>query len=258
MSEYPNPVLETLLNHKSIRNYKDKSPSDETIETIVRAGQQAPFVSQLYSILLTRKGNLPFGAPLLFTICVDIHKLEKIMNERNWEVETNDLSLLLFGFEDASLMAENMVIAGESMGLGSCFLGETPYYAEKIKEEYELPDKVFPLVQLAMGYPEEDKPTRPRYPLDFTLFEDEYPEFDEDQINRAMDMMDEGYMNQDYYKENDAKIPLQNDKEDEYTYENYSWTEHISRKWGQWHKNPEEILGQFRKCGFEICPDKKS
>lgn len=257
MSEYPNPVVKTLLNHKSIRSYRDKSPSDETIETIVRAGQQAPFVSQLYSILFTRKGSLPFGAPLLFTICVDIHKLETIMNERDWELETNDLSMLLFGFEDASLMAENMIIAGESMGLGSCFLGEAPYYVEKIIEDYDLPEKVFPLVQLAMGYPNEDKPTRPRYPLDFTLFEDEYPEFDEDQIKQAMESMDEGYINQDYYKENDAKIPLQGDEEDKYTYENYGWTEHISRKWGQWHKDPEEILEKFSKCGFDICPDRE-
>ncbi len=258
MSKYPNSVIETLLNHKSIRNYKNETPSDDTVETIVRSAQQAPFVSQLYSILLTRKGSLPLGAPLLFTICVDIHKLEIIMNERNWELVTNDLSILLFGFEDASLMAENMVIAGESMGLGSCFLGETPYYAKNIKEEYELPDKVFPLVQLAMGYPDEDKPTRPRYPLDFVLFEDEYPEFNDDQVDRAMERMDEGFMKRDYYEENDAKISLHGGEEDGYTYDNYGWTEHISRKWGQWHKDPEKILEQFRKCGFDICPDEKS
>lgn len=41
-----NPVIQTLLNHKSIRKYKDKMPSDEVIKTIVRAGQQAPFASQ--------------------------------------------------------------------------------------------------------------------------------------------------------------------------------------------------------------------
>ncbi|MEF8836518.1 MAG: hypothetical protein V5A87_01505 [Candidatus Bipolaricaulota bacterium] len=56
MTEYPNPVLETLLNHKSIRNYRDKTPSDETIVTIVCTGQHAPFVTQMYSILLTRRG----------------------------------------------------------------------------------------------------------------------------------------------------------------------------------------------------------
>ena len=62
-------------------------------------------------------------------------------------------------------------------------------------------------------------------------------------------------MDQDYYEENDAKIPLESEEEDSYTYENYGWTEHISRKWGQWHTEPGEILEKFRKCGFEICPE---
>jgi len=73
-------------------------------------------------------------------------------------------------------MAENMVMAGESLGLGSCFLGAAPYRADKIAKKYQLPPRVFPMVQLAMGYPAENPPPRPRYPLEFTLFEDVYPE----------------------------------------------------------------------------------
>lgn len=250
MTKKDNVVIETLLNHKSIRIFKKEVPTDEVIKTIVRAGQQAPFASQMYSVLLSRKGKIPFGAPLLFTICVDIYKLEKIMNKRGWELVTNDLTLLLFGIQDAALMAQNMVIAGESMGLGSCFLGGAPYYAEKIIKEYNLPEKVFPLVQLVMGYPTEDKSTRPRYPLDFVLFEDEYPRFDDEQLERAMREMDEGYLNQDYYRDLNAKIAVQGKKADKFTYDNYSWTEHISRKWGQWFKKPDKILEQLNKCGF--------
>jgi len=47
-----NPVIKAMLNRKSIRKYTDEMPSDEVIETIVRAGQQAPFASQIYSLLL--------------------------------------------------------------------------------------------------------------------------------------------------------------------------------------------------------------
>ena len=250
-----NPVLQTMLNHKSVRNYQEKMPDEEAIEKIVRAGQQAPFVSQLYSILLARKGdknNIAFGAPLLFTLCVDIHKLKKVMEKRGWELVTNDISLLIFGIQDAAYLGQNMVTAAESLGLGTCFLGGAPYYADKIREEYELPDKVFPLVQLVMGYPAEEKPPRPRYPLDFVLFEDKYPEFSEEQLAEAMEVMDQGYLEQDYYRDLQAKIPLEEETEDEYSYENYSWTEHISRKWGQWHENPREILKQLSRCGFEL------
>jgi nitroreductase len=79
-----NTVVETLLNRKSIRRYTDESPSDEVIATIVRAGQQAPFAYQLCSLLLLRKKEQnPFQAPLLFTICVDAHQHEQIMAKRN-------------------------------------------------------------------------------------------------------------------------------------------------------------------------------
>ena len=246
-----NPVIQTMLNHKSVRKYTQQKPTDETIQTIVRAGQQAPFASQLYSVLLTRK-KAPFGAPLWFTICVDLYKLERFMKLRGWEVVTNDLSLLFFGIQDAAYMAENMVVAGESLGLFSCFLGNAPYRADKIARDFKLPPRVFPLVGLVMGYPAEEFPPRPRYPLSFTLFEDQYPEFTDEQVAEAMGVMDEGYLAQGYYLKQKAKIRLENGRKETFTYEDYSWTEHISRKWGQWYESPEELLEQLEKRGFTL------
>jgi len=252
-----NPIIETMLDRKSIRRYKNKPVPDDVIQAVVRAGQQAPFASQLYSILLCRKKRHAFGAPLLFTICVDIYKISRIMEKRNWQIVSNDLLLLVFGIQDATLMAENMVIAGESFGLGSCFLGAAPYMAEKIAKQYKLPPRVFPLVQLVMGYPAENPPTRPRYPLEFTLFEDAYPELTDEMIDRAMQQMDEGYLAQDYYRKAKCLIPLESDRPETFTYDTYSWTEHISRKWGQWHKSLEELLTQFEKRGFYIAGHRK-
>lgn len=248
-----NLAIQTILDHKSIRKYSDKPVSDDSVRTIVRTGQQAPFASQYYSVLLSRnRKRNPWKAPLLFTICVDSHKFERIMAKRNWKLVTNDLTLLFFGIEDAALMAENMVIAGRSLGLGSCFLGSAMYRADKIAEEYKLPPRVFPLVQLAMGYPAEDPPPRPRYPLDFTLFEDEYTELDDKRVSKAMKAMDEGYLAQDYYRKAKAKISLEGDRKETFTYDNYSWTEHICRKWGQWFPQPKELIEQLEKRGFYI------
>ncbi len=248
-----NPVLEKIFNRKSIRSYTDQEVTEEIFHTIVRAGQQAPFAYQLCSILLSRKREQnPFGAPLLFTICVDSQRFELIMERRGWKLAQNDLSLLLFGIQDAAYVAENMVIAAESMGMGSCFLGSTPYRAEEIIEKYALPKRVFPLVELAMGYPAEEPPVRPRYPLEFTLFEDRYPEFTEEQIREAMREMDEGYLAQDYYRRANYIIPLEEGKSETYTFGNYSWTEHISRKVGQWLRSPEELVDQLTKCGFDL------
>src|SRR5512146_955497 len=132
-----NPVVDAMMQRKSIRKYTDQQPTDEVIETIVRAGQQAPFAYQLGSVLLCRDRQAnPFHAPLLFTICVDLHRFERIMAKRGWKTGSNDLSLMVLGIQDASLMAENMVMAAESLGLGSCFLGAWPYHARKIRDEY--------------------------------------------------------------------------------------------------------------------------
>jgi nitroreductase len=248
-------VIETMLNRKSIRQYREDVPSDEVIATIVRAGQQAPFAHQMGSLLLSRNQERnPFKAPLLFTICVDSHRHERIMTKRNWRMVINDLSLLFFGIQDATLMAQNMVIAAESLGLGSCFLGAAPYRAKAIIEEYKLPARVFPLVQLAMGYPAEDPPPRPRYPMEFTLFEDEYPEFSDVLVEEAMAQMDDGYLAQDYYRRMNNMIPLEGDREETFTFDSYSWTEHISRKTGQWLPSPEALLDQLAECGFHVTP----
>jgi FMN reductase (NADPH) len=248
-----NPTIDHMLNRRSIRKYTDEQPSDEVLHTIVRAGQQAPFAYQFGSLLLSRDATEnPFHAPLLFTICVDSHRFELIMAQRNWQLGSNDLSLLILGVQDAALMAENMVVAAESLGLGSCFLGSIPYQAENIIRKYKLPKRILPLVGLTMGYPAEAPPPRPRYPMDFTLFQDEYPIFDDETIQKAMQVMDEGYLSQDYYRKANYIIPLQGDRQETYSFENYSWTEHISRKLGQWQKSPKGILAAFKKCGFNL------
>jgi len=250
-----NEITEVMMHRKSIRKYRDEIPSDEVIETIVRAGMQAPFASQLYSLLMSKSRKSYWGAPLLFTICVDCHKLKLFMDRRQWKQKTNDLFLLLLGFQDATLVAENMVIAAESLGLGSCFIGDAPYRADRIAQRYKLPPRVFPLVQLVMGYPDEAPPIRPRYPLDYVLFEDEYPVLSDEKINQAMDVMDTGYLDQDYYRNGKLMIPLEEGGQDTHTFDTYSWTEHISRKWGQWGGDLQEMLDQFSLRGFRITPD---
>jgi nitroreductase len=253
-----NQVIDTMLKRKSIRKYTDEKPTEEVVQAVVRAGQQAPFASQLCSVLLTRnRKGIPFKAPLLFTICVDLHRMELVMSKRGWQMVTNDLSMLFFGIQDASLMAENMVIAAESFGMGSCFLGAAPYIADKIARKYKLPPRVFPLVQLVMGYPAEDPPTRPRYPISFTLFEDEYPEPGEAEIDQAMKQMDDGYLAQEYYRKGKYKIRLEAGREETFTYDTYSWTEHISRKWGQWYESPAELLTQLSERGFKVGEEKE-
>jgi FMN reductase (NADPH) len=170
-----NAVIETIMKRASVRSYTDRMPSDEVIETVVRAGQQAPFAMQLCSTLLQKSGKFVWGAPLNFIILADVHRMQRILEKRGWTLQTNDLTLLLFAMQDAAYMAQNMVIAAQSLGLGSCYIGSAPMMAKKFIESCSLPPKVFPIVMLVMGYPAEETPTRPRYPLSVSLFEETYP-----------------------------------------------------------------------------------
>ncbi len=248
-----NPVIKALMAHRSIRRYTDVTPSDEVLETIVRAGQQAPFAYQLGSVLLSRKRERnPFNAPLFFTICVDAHRTELVLAQRGWKLASNDLHVLLFGMEDAVMLAQNMVVAAESLGLGTCYIGSAQYRSLAIAKECNLPERVFPIVGLAAGYPAEDPPVRPRYPLEFTLFEDRYPELDESSVKQAMQAMDEGYLAQDYYRRANVMIPLEEGRKESFTFDNYSWTEHVSRKLGQWSPSPDELLEQLAARGFNL------
>jgi hypothetical protein len=103
-----------------------------------------------------------------------------------------------------------------------------------------------------MGYPDEAPPTRPRYPLDFVLFDGEYPEFSDEQIEQSMKVMDDGYMDQNYYRDSNLMLNLKGGKKETFTFDTYGWTEHISRKWGQWFKPLDKMKRQFTKRGFKL------
>lgn len=247
---YPNETIELLLNHKSIRKYKKDVPSEEMIDLMVQASQQAAFAGQLGSILLSRDSSKhPFGAPLYFIFLIDIHRMELVMKKRGWKMKSSDEAMLMFGMQDASYMAQNLVVAAESLGLGTCYLGFVPFAAENLRKKYNLPERVFPMVGVTVGFPNESPAMRPRYPKNISFFEGKYPELTDEMIEAGMKQMDEGYLAQDYYKNLNAMIKLE-EKEESYNFATYSWTEHISRKWGQWLEDSEELLKPLRSCGF--------
>jgi nitroreductase len=247
-----NETIDLLMNRKSIREFTEQVPSEEEIVTIVRAGQQAPFAMQTGSLLIHRNPEKnAFKAPVQFTVLCDLHRMERVMEMRGWQRKASNIHSLFFAVQDAAYMAQNMVIAAESLGMGSCFIGAAPYMSETLRKDCSLPDQVFPLVILAMGYPAENPPVRPRYPMDFHLYEESYPELTEEMTSRAMEEMDSGYLQQNYYRNAGFMIPLSDSsREETFNFDNYSWTEHISRKMGLWSTDPAELFLQMRICGL--------
>ena len=236
-----NNVVDTIMHRASVRKFKDKSVPEEVVEEIVCAGQQAPFTGQMYSVVATADPQVheqlteSFGrlakAPLFMLICVDFNKLEKFIRSKGRINKADDLSMLFLGIQDASYFGQNMVLAAESLGLGSVFLGAAPWESDTLSEIFDLPERVYPLVGLVMGYPDESPPPRPRIPTEFVLHWDSYSELDEQDTDRALRVMDAGLLREGYYRKLNAKIPAGD--ADEISYDKYSWSEHVSRKYGQ-------------------------
>jgi len=178
-----------LLNRKSIRRFKDRPVPRDIVEKIVRAGQNAPTGGgqQAYSFILIsnnrkkrsimqaigRQGFME-EAPLWLMICVDWARFYRLCDALELDIEYGPLTQLYRGVMDAMLAAENMVIAAETLGLGSVFNGGVRNGLTKLAEILKLPRNVLPVVLLCIGYPDEEPPTRPRWPLEVVLHENEY------------------------------------------------------------------------------------
>ncbi len=256
-------IFSIMHDRRSIRKFTDKEVTKEVLEQILTAGFRAPFAAQLCSIVYTSDkekmkkfkgiGVYP-TTQILMIFFIDYDRMEKIIRARGYENIFDDSMSLWLGIQDATLVIENVILAAEALGLGSVLLGVVPQRADMVSDVFKVPQRVFPVVGLCLGYPDPSVETeiRPRYPLKYSAFEDEYKVLDEIEIKECMKSMDEGYITQGYYIKNKAKIPLPKDKVDTIDYDKYSWSEHISRKHLRERWGDETLINIIRKHGFKI------
>lgn len=76
---------------------------------------------------------------------------------------------------DASLFAQNMVVALESMGYGTCYIGGLRNDLPAVHKLLGTPEGVWPIFGLCIGRPAQDPESRPRLDPDAVLFDENYP-----------------------------------------------------------------------------------
>lgn len=113
-------------------------------------------------------------SPLWIMICVDFARQLKLFELIGVKTKLGEASKILLGVIDADLAAENMVLAAETLGLGTCFVGSVWTAPKKIAEILNLSKNVLPLLLLCVGCPDETPPLRPRWPLEAILYENNY------------------------------------------------------------------------------------
>ena len=95
---------------------------------------------------------------------------------------------------DVALMAQNLVIAAESVGLGICYIGGLRNNPQEVSDLLELPRGVYPVFGLCLGYPDQDPEVKPRLPLPVILKQERYnEEGDEEAIARYDETIREYY-----------------------------------------------------------------
>ncbi|MBW4596557.1 MAG: NADPH-dependent oxidoreductase [Brasilonema angustatum HA4187-MV1] len=187
-----NDCISSLLSHRSIRAYLPNTLPPGTLETLVAAAQSASTSSNLqtWSVVAVedanRKQKLSLLAnnqahirscPLYLVWLADLARLTHIAESRGLPHQGLDyLEMFLMAAIDAALAAQNAVVAAESFGLGTVYIGAMRNHPEAVAEVLDLPPHVFAVFGLCVGYADSTVETaiKPRLPQRAVLHRETY------------------------------------------------------------------------------------
>lgn len=187
-----NAIIQSLHKRKSVRAYTGQAIPEEDVQAILEAAAQAPTAGnqQLYTILRITDpekkhqlsiscDNQPFieKAGLVLIFCADCLKWYKAFSEAGCSPRLPEEGDLLLAVCDTLIAAQNAVVAAESLGIGSCYIGDILEQVETHRELLELPRYVLPAAMVVFGYPTEQQLIREkprRADMRYIVFENSY------------------------------------------------------------------------------------
>jgi nitroreductase len=248
-----NDSLTTLLSHRSVRAYLPKPLPTGTLETLIAAAQSAATSSNLqtWSVVAIedpeRKARLAQLAgnqaqirqvPLFLVWLADLARLARIAEQRRLPSEgLNYLEMFLMAAIDASLAAQNAVIAAESLGLSTVYIGAMRNQPEAVAAELGLPKQVFAVFGLCVGYADSMQlpEIKPRLPQEAVLHRETYSLNQDKAIEHYNDIMAAFYAKQNMNVEGD-------------------WAKHSSDRiaHGEALRNRSHLHPILHRLGFEL------
>ncbi len=187
-----NAALDAILSHRSVRIYLPKPVPENVLQLIVAAAQSAPTSSSLqaWSVVAVadpeRRAKLAelacpnpqiISAPLFLLWIADLSRLRKITAEHGKTGEGLDyLESFLLATIDATLAAQNALVALESLGLGTCYIGGIRNHPAEVGELLGLPPEAFAVFGMTVGYPDPaiETEVKPRLPQSLVLHREQY------------------------------------------------------------------------------------
>ena len=175
-----NEVIRQLMDRKSVRAFTEQEISREDKELILHSAMQAPTAGnqQMYTIidvtsqelkdaLVKTCDNQNFIAKgkMVLIFCADYQKWYDAFAAAGCEPRLPAEGDLMLAVCDTMIAAQNAVVAAESLGIGSCYIGDVMENCEEQRKLLNLPEYVFPVGMLVFGYPtqqqiERKKPLR--------------------------------------------------------------------------------------------------
>ncbi|ATU94948.1 NADPH-dependent oxidoreductase [Phyllobacterium zundukense] len=246
-------IIETLLAHRSVRFYLPQSVPVTALELAVSAAQSAPSSSNLQAWSVVAVGdkdrkariNAVAGnqkqidqAPLFLVWLADLSRLRRVATNQGSTSDGLDyLESFLLAVIDAALAAQNAVIAFESLGLGTCYIGALRNNPIAVAKELALPKEVLPVFGLTVGYPDPAIRTdiKPRLPKTKVLHSEQY-----ENDSKSADFSDYNEVLRAFQKI--QLLPA------------IDWTEQISRRIETKDalKNRHELSAAIKTLGFKL------
>lgn len=101
---------------------------------------------------------------MVLVFCADYRRWYDLFCAYVDEVRTPSYGDYTLAAADALIAAQNAVVAAESLGLGSCYIGDITENYEIHKDLLGLPQYVAPVCMLCFGYATEQQKNRPKPP----------------------------------------------------------------------------------------------
>lgn len=189
-------VISLIHKHQSIRKFKRQAISPEELESIISSAQKASSSSnmQAYSIvgvtdqeqkhrLAELAGNQPYIAECshFLVFCADLYRLQQVAKKHDVDAvpALEYTEMFMIATIDAALAAQNAALAAESIGLGIVYIGGIRNRPQEVAELLELPQFVYPVFGMCVGYPDQDPGPKPRLPQQSVYFENKYSSYEQ-------------------------------------------------------------------------------
>ncbi|AHI28949.1 oxygen-insensitive NADPH nitroreductase [Marinobacter similis] len=204
-----NATIELLQSHRSIRKFTEQKIPLELLHELIRAGQCAATSNhvQAYSVIhVTNPENRQAIAELaggqayiadcsdFLVFCADMKRSTNAAERAGAEVVRGTTEQLVVASVDTALMAQNVAVAAESEGLGLCYIGGIRNNPAEVSSLLRLPEDVYPVFGMCLGYPDQNPEVKPRLPVESILMEDYYrDDQEEEQVSGFDSTMNEYY-----------------------------------------------------------------